>query len=134
MAVTNQVIQDSRWRTIQKTTWSGTNTNTLLLDVSGLLGWVTGSIVNLAKVEWVITSAVTCDLLWDATTDVVILSFSGNGSYGGSDGMPAIPNNAAAANRTGDILLTTSAGTLGTLICEFHKVETTVGQGGGWSA
>ena len=134
MAVTTQIIQDSRWRTIAKHVWSGTNTNTQILDASDLLGWVTGSIVNLAKVEWVITESVTCDLLWDATTNVVILSFGGNGSYGGFDGMPAIANNAAVANLTGDVLLTTTGATFGTLVAEYHKVETTVGHGNGWSA
>ena len=130
MAVTNQVIQDSRWRTIQKTTWSGTNTNTLLLDVSGLLGWVTGSLVNIAAVSWSTSSALT--LIWagSSATDAIVIS--GNGSYGGSNGFPAIANNAGTP--TGDINLTNASAAVGYLVIVCHKVETVVGQGGGWSA
>ena len=135
MAVTNQTIQDSRWRTIIKTTITGTNSVLNILDASSLVGWVTGSIVNLAAVEWSIAdTSVSTHLIWDATSNVVILDFTGNGSYGGSDGMPAIANNAAVANRTGDVLLTTSGGVFGTLVCVYHKVETTAGHGNGWTA
>ena len=54
MAVVNQTLQDSRYRTIVKTTTTGTNSTTSVLDASGLEGYVAEgtSILTIAKVSW----------------------------------------------------------------------------------
>ena len=104
MALAMQTIQDSRWRTIIKAIISSTNTNVLFLDASSLVGHSAGSIVNLKSIEWSVDAGT--QILWDASSNVVALHFTGNGHYGGSDGMPAIPNN-AGSGITGDVLVTT---------------------------
>ena len=71
MAVTNQTLQDSRYRTIVKTTTTSTNSAASILDVSGLLGFmaVRTSLVSIAKISW--SLAAQTDILWDASSNVV---------------------------------------------------------------
>ena len=131
MAVVNQTLQDSRYRTIVKTTTTGTNSTTSVLDASGLEGYVAEgtSLLTIAKVSWSVSSQT--DILWDATSNVVALALNGNGTYGFMPGQPAIPNNAAAANVTGDVLFTAAAACIGYIVVEYHKVPTA--EGVGWS-
>ena len=128
MAVTSQTLQDSRYRTIIKTTTTGSSTAASILDVSGLVGFVLAktSLVTIAKISWSV--AAQTDILWDATSNVVAFSLSGNGSYGFMPGQPSLANNAAAANLTGDVLLTHGA-SVGTLVIEYHKVVNAAGKG-----
>ena len=128
MAVTNQTLQDSRYRTIVKTTTTSTNSAASILDVSALGGFVAvrTSLVTIAKISWSV--AAQTDILWDATSNVVAFSLSGNGSYGFMPGQPSLANNAAAANLTGDVLLTHGA-SVGTLVIEYHKVVNAAGKG-----
>ena len=136
MAITStQVITDTRYRTAVK--WisdAAANSTVSLLDVSGLMGFQTGGLVNIAKIYW--TSSAPSgglDIIWDATTNVPAFICEGaSGTYGYMPGQPAIANNAAAANRTGDVLITNASATF-TLVIEFHKVEATVGHGNGWA-
>ena len=132
MAVVKQILTDSRWKTVIKGTISGTNSNVTILDVSDLLGWSDGSICSLAEIKWSVS--VSTKLSWAATGGTEVLHFDGNGSYGGSDGMPALRCTATAGGSKGDLVMDTSAACVGFLVITFHKVETTVGQGGGWSA
>ena len=127
MAVVNQTLQDSRYRTIVKTTTTGTNSTTSVLDASGLVGYVAEgtSLLTIAKVSWSVSSHT--DILWDATSNVVALSISGNGTYGFMPGQPAIANNGAAANVTGDVLITNGSASVGFIVIEYHKVPGATG-------
>ena len=129
MAVTTQTIQDSRYRTIMKSVSSGTTSAGEIVDCSDLVGFQTGGLLTIAKVSWSLSSQ--ADILWDATSNVVALALNGNGTYGFMPGQPALPNNAAAANRTGDVLFTAAAACIGYIVVEYHKVPTA--EGVGWS-
>ena len=131
MAVVLQTLQDSRYRTIVKATTTGSNTNESILDVSGLLGHVASplGLVTIAKISWSV--AAQTNILWDATSNVVAFSLSGNGSYGFMPGQPSLANNGAAANVTGDVLITHGS-SVGTLVIEYHKVPGA--EGLGWTA
>ena len=135
MAVVTQIITDTRYRTNVKYLGdAATNAAVSLLDVSSLVGHQTGGKVNIAKIYWS-SSAPSggLDILWDATTNVPAFICEGaSGTYGYMPGQPAIANNAATANRTGDVLITNASATF-TLVIEFHKVEATVGHGNGWA-
>ncbi len=133
MAVVQQTLQDSRYRTIVKTTTTGSNTNESILDVSGLEGFVAvrTSFVTIAKISWSV--AAQTNILWDATSNVVAFSLSGNGSYGFMPGQPALVNNGAAANVTGDVLLTNGSASVGTIVIEYHKVSLANGLGWTWT-
>ena len=130
MAVANQTIQDTRYRTIIKTLSSSTTSAGEIVDCSGLVGFQTGGLLTIAKVSWSLSSQ--ADILWDATSNVVALALNGNGTYGFIPAQPAIPNNAAAANRTGDVLFTAAAACIGYIVVEYHKVPTA--EGVGWNA
>ena len=136
MAVVKQILTDSRWKTVIKSTINASAPNNssgvTILDVSDLLGFVTGSICQLASIKWSVS--VSTKLEWGGTGGTEVLHFDGNGSYGGSDGMPALRCTATAGGSKGDLVMDTSAACVGFLVITFHKVETTVGQGGGWSA
>ena len=129
MAVANQTIQDSRYRTIIKTLSSSTTSAGEIVDCSDLVGFQTGGLLTIAKVSWSLSSEV--NILWDATSNVIALSLNGNGTYGFMPGQPALPNNAASANRTGDVLFTAGAACIGYVVVEYHKAPTA--EGVGWS-
>ena len=130
MAVANQTIQDSRYRTIVKTVSTGTTSAGEIVDCSDLVGFQTGGLLTIAKISWSFSSP--ANLLWDATTDVIAISLNANGAYGFMPGQPALPNNAASANRTGDVLFTAAAACVGYVVVEYHKVPTA--EGVGWNA
>ena len=130
MAVATQTIQDSRYRTIVKTVSTGTTSAGEIVDCSDLVGFQTGGLLTIAKVSWSLSSQV--DILWDATSNVIALSLNGNGTYGFMPGQPALPNNAASANRTGDVLFTAGSACFGYVVVEYHKVPTA--EGVGWNA
>ena len=132
MAVVNQTLQDSRYRTIIKTTTTGTNANAEILDVSDLLGYMAlrTSLVTIAKISW--SLAAQTDILWDASTNVVAFSMNGSGTYVFMPGQPSLANNAAAANLTGDLLLTNGT-SVGTIVIEYHKVSLASGLGWTWT-
>ena len=136
MALTStQQIQDSRYRNITKYVCDGAaNTNVSLLDVSGLSGFVAvrTSLVTIAKITWTSSGpSGGLDILWDATSNVIAFICEGtSGTYGFMPGQPSIPNNAAAANLTGDVLITNATATF-TLVIEYHKVP--LASGLGWS-
>ena len=133
MAITNVEIMDTNWKTIIKSIFSSTNSAATLVDVSGLSGWQTGGLVNISAVAWSTSSPLT--LIWagSSATDAMVLN--GNGSYGGSNGFPAISNNAGTP--TGDINLTNAAAAVGYLVIVCHKIATvsaTSTANAGWNA
>jgi len=137
MAVTSQTITDTRYRTAVKyLSDAAANADVSLLDVSGLMGFQTGGKVNIAKIYW--TSSAPSggiDILWDAGTNVMAFICEGtSGTYGYMPGQPAIAQPMPlAAGSTGDVLVTNATATF-TLVIEYHKIEATVGQNGGWGA
>ena len=131
MAITATQIFDTRWRVSAKyVSDAAANSVVSLLDVSTLVGWETGGLVNIAKIYW--TSSAPSgglDILWDATSNKLAFICEGSsGTYGYSPGQPAIYNNAAVANRTGDVLITNASATF-TLCIEYHKVVNAGGKG-----
>ena len=130
MAVVNQTIMDTRFKTIIKSTITGTNATEVLVDVSTLVGYVDNlSIVNLAAINWSINGSI--QLHWDTAKTLMYLD--GNGKMGGANGFTALPNNQIASAGRGDIRITHSAARVGFIVLVCHKVESVVGQGGGWS-
>ena len=123
---------DSRWKTIIKTTITGTNSDELILDASSLVGYVNDhSILNLAAINWSVNNALTME--WDKQAAAVIAHLDGNGKMGGSDGFTAIPNNGAQSVGRGDIYISNASAIVGFIVMVCHKVETNVGAGDGWS-
>ena len=147
-----QYLADTRYRTTVKYVGNAVaNTNVNSLDVSTLQGYQTVSatnqgIVNIAKIYWT-TSGPSggFDLIWDAGTDVLAFICEGTaGTYGYQPGQPAIvmprtgslpgtPSGALPAGFTGDVLITNASATY-TIVIEYHKIESLLGQGGGWGA
>jgi len=155
MAVTTQIMMDTRYKTISKYTCAAAaNTTVSLLDVSTLQGYETvaatnaaGGIVNLAKIYWTSLAAVAINILFDAGSNQLAFVCGGTGgTYGYSPGQPAItiaraasgtqppttPSGALPASTTGDVLVTNASGTF-TLVIEYHKVSPAIGQNVGWT-
>jgi len=133
MAITALQQSDTRYRVNSKyVVDAAANSTVSLLDVSALVGFETGGLVNIAKISWW-SSAPSggLDIIWDATTNVTAFICEGaSGAYGYMPGQPAIYNN-AASGVTGDVLITNASATF-TLVIEYHKVVTAGGKG--WTA
>ena len=134
MAITSTQTYDTRYRTnVKYVSDAAANSTVSLLDVSGLVGHQAApnlGLVNIAKISWW-SSAPSggLDIIWDATANVIAFICEGaSGTYGFMPGQPAIYNDAAAANRTGDVLITNASATF-TLVLEFHKIPTAGGKG-----
>ena len=121
MAVVLHEITDSDFEYYLKLTTTGTNSAASILDVSGAEGAATDPRVSIVSCWWSVSSQT--DIIWDATSNVVALSLSGNGSYNaGGQALPSIPNN-AGSGVTGDILITNGSASVGTIIIKFKKVS-----------
>ena len=121
MAVVLQEIKDSDFEYIVKVTTTGTNSGASVLDASAAEGAATDPRLSIVSCWWSVSSQT--DILWDATSNVVALSLSGNGNYNaGGQALPAIPNN-AGTGISGDVLITNGSASVGTLIVKFRKVS-----------
>ena len=120
MAVVLQEIKDSDFEYVLKATTTSTNSAASLVDASAAEGAATDPRLSIVGVSWSLASQT--DILWDATTNVVALSLNGSGRMGFGDGMPSIPNN-AGSGVTGDVLVTNSSASVGTIIIKFKKVS-----------
>ena len=120
MALVLHEIKDSDFEYIVKVTTTGTNSAASILDASDAEGAATDPRLSLVAASWSVASQT--DILWDATSNVVALSLSGNGSYGHTHDMPAIPNN-GGSGVTGDVLLTNGSASVGYLVLKFKKVS-----------
>ena len=120
MALVLHEIKDSDFEYIVKVTTTGTNSAASVLDASDADGAATDPRLSLVAASWAVSSQ--SDILWDATSNVVALSVSGNGNYGHTHDMPSIPNN-AGTGVTGDILITNGSASVGTIIIKFKKVS-----------
>ena len=145
-----QYLADTRYRTTVKYVGDGvTNAAVDLLDVSILQGFQTGGIVNIAKIYWTSSGpSGGFDIIWKATSNVTAFILEGtSGTYGYQPGQPAIqmpraavgtqppgtPSGALPSGFTGDVLITNASATY-TIVIEYHKIESVLGQGGGWGA
>ena len=121
MAVVLHEIVDSDFEYVLKATTTGTNSAASLVDASDAEGAATDPRLSIVSCWWSVASQT--DILWDATSNVVALSLSGNGSYNaGGQALPSIPNN-AGSGVTGDILITNGSASVGTIIIKFKKVS-----------
>ena len=121
MAVVIQEIYDSDFITTIKVTTTSTNSAVQILDASDLEGAATDPRVSIVACQW--TTGNQTDLLFDATSNVVALSLNGNGTFNvGGQTLPTIANN-AGSGVTGDILLTNSSASVGTIILKVKKVS-----------
>ena len=131
---------DTDWRvqasiTLQADTNAGTGA--LLLDISGLQGWIATSKLALTKVFWSIGSGV-ATLVWNGTggggattKDAIVMN--GGGTYGYSPGQPALLSDSVGTNAvTGDLMVVNAAAVTGTIIVECNKHVNSSGLG--WSA
>ena len=131
---------DTDWRvqasiTLQADTNAGTGA--LLLDISGLQGWIATSKLALTKVFWSIGSGV-ATLVWNGTggggattKDAIVMN--GGGTYGYSPGQPALLSDSVGTNAvTGDLMIVNAAAVTGTIIVECNKHVNSSGLG--WSA
>ena len=153
MAISTQIVMDTRYKTIAKYLCSASaNALVELIDVSDLIGWqvgtganVPGGILNLAKIYWTTASATTPISIFYADGSSGVLAFiacGSSGTYGYSPGQPAInpvragslpwaPSGSVGAI-TGDMAVTSASATF-TLVIEYHKISPVVGQQLGWN-
>ena len=120
MALVLHEIKDSDFEYVVKVTTTSTNSAASIVDVSAAEGADTNPRLTLVAASWSVTSQT--DILWDATSNIVLLSISGNGNYGHTHDMPAIPNN-AGSGVTGDVLITNGSASVGYLVLKFRKVS-----------
>jgi len=139
MAVSLHTLADTRYRTTVKVQVSSTNSSAEILNVSDLVGWQTGSLVNIAKIFWSLAPAAitnSATLVWSGTTpaDAFVFALFNGGEYGYQPGQPAIVHAVApAGTAAGDVALTNAAAAVGTIVIEFHKVINNA-TGAGWAA
>ena len=121
MAVSAVTLKDTDYETVVKVTTTGTNTNASIVDASALEGAESDPRLAIVACQW--TTGNQTNILFDASSNVVALSLNGNGTYNvGSQQMPSIPNN-AGGGVTGDILLTNSSASVGTIWLKLRKVS-----------
>ena len=121
MAVVLQTLKDSDFEHVVKVTTTGTNSAASIVDASALAGADTNP--RLSIVSCTLTVVSQTDILFDATSDVVSLSLNGNGNINGAaQHIPSIANY-AGSGVTGDIQLTNSSASVGTIILHCRKVS-----------
>ena len=120
MALVLHEIKDSDFEYVVKVTTTSTNSATSIVDVSAAEGAATDPRLTLVAASWSVTSQT--DILWDASSNIVILSVNGSGHYGHTHEMPSIANN-AGSGVTGDVLLTNGSASVGYLVLKFRKVS-----------
>jgi hypothetical protein len=130
-AVTSQTIQDGERKAVLKFTnvSDGTGESAVTkVDVSALEKSHLGqscTLVTINKIWWQCTG-LQVQILFDATADVLAIGLSedSNGFHDYSD-FSGIPNNAAEANRTGDLNFTTvGAGSGDTYMVVLELIKT----------
>jgi len=123
MAVTNQTLIDTSFKTVIKTVSdNAANSAVSILDASAITLADSNPRVSIAKIWYSIEAASGgVELLWDASSNIQCVILAGNGTYGYTSGQPALVNN-AGSGISGDVLVTNATGTF-TLITEFHKVS-----------
>ena len=125
-------ISDIAYKVKTLTTFSVSNSNNLIVDPDNYDGYVsdTTSILDLVAISWSIHNGDTnvadetrhAELRWKNYT-FVNLRLSGNGSYGGSDGLPKIYNDVTGTpTGMGNIRFSTNSNAKGFIVCIWDKV------------
>jgi len=122
MAVLLQTLVDSDFEHVVKVTTTSTNSGATIVDASTLAGADTDPRLSIVGIQW--STGSQTDILWDDDgSDTVCLSLNGSGSYNvGNQTFPSIPN-PENTGVTGDILLTNSSASVGTIILKCRKVS-----------
>lgn len=126
MAFTVQVLEDGPRNYVIKVVGTAADAAALLVDVSTLSKDPTYGKdpvrVRLNEVKYDIGVGTTAQLLWDATTDVSVITLSeGPGQSLCFNDTGGINNPMTAAGSTGDVLLTTTGTGAYTLVLYFIK-------------
>ena len=116
MALVLQTISDSDFEHTVKVTTTGTTSTAVIADVSELKGDATNPRVSIVGVTWSVGSVTNIE--WNADSNVVALSLTGNGSWTNI----SIPNN-AGTGVNGDVRLSTAGASVGTVILDLRKVS-----------
>jgi len=116
MALVLQTISDSDFEHTVKVTTTGTTSTAVIADVSELKGDATNPRVSIVGVTWSVGSVTNIE--WNADSNVVALSLTGNGSWTNI----SIPNN-AGTGVNGDVHLSTAGASVGTVILHLRKVS-----------
>ena len=128
VAATQQIIANGPRNLVLKYTFAGTDGDAAavkLVDVSAIDTGIGVNGLTLMSARYG-CAGFSCELLWDATTDVSIITFpeDQSGAFDFSK-FGGIKNNAAAANASGDVMYTTTgytdAGGGGFLYLHFRK-------------
>ena len=121
MAVSAVILKDTDFETVVKVTTTGTNSAASIVDASALEGAASNPRLSIVACQW--TTGSQTNILFDASSNDVALSLNGNGTYNvGSQQMPSIPN-PGSSGVTGDILLTNSSASVGTIWLKLRKVS-----------
>ena len=125
MAVTNQTLIDTSFKTVIKTVSdNAANSAVSILDASAISLADTNPRVSIAKIWYSINTAnnkSAVEILWDGATNATALVLSGNGYWVLRTAGDEITNNATTPS--GDILLSTKNFAVGdnyTIIIEFR--------------
>tara|TARA_A100001515_G_scaffold51455_1_gene40543 strand:+ start:1860 stop:2231 length:372 start_codon:yes stop_codon:yes gene_type:complete len=120
MSFVKDTLVDSDEHVVVKIIASGAVSRESILDVSGLSGGSSNSIVYIEEIQWSSAGLLTID--YDASTPQKVLELTGEGQMGGPR-FPyiALPANTGASGFTGDIFAT-SAGSA-TAIIKFRKIS-----------
>ena len=119
MANVIQVLEDSARNYVIKITGTAPDVAALIVDVSALATPCTR--VKLVEAQYDIGTGTVATLLWDATTDVTLITMTeGPGQTLCWQHLGGI-NNPNAAGSTGDVLLTTTGTAVYTLTLWFVK-------------
>lgn len=119
MANVIQVLEDSARNYVIKITGTAPDVTALIVDVSAL---ATPCVrVRLNEIQYDVGPGTTATLLWDATTDVTLITLTeGPGQTLCFRHLGGI-NNPNAAGSTGDVLLTTTGTAIYTIVAWFVK-------------
>ena len=136
MANTVTTFMDTAWRGKKNVTMTAATNGSglLVVDASGLSGWVAGSLLAISKIYWNTDSpAAGIIVSWGGTGGVNnAFVLIGSGSYGYASGQPAITCSRTSTTAvTSDIILTNAAACNGTFVIEYTKMAL---NGSGWSA
>jgi len=121
MAVSAVTLKDTDYETVVKVTTTGTNSAASIVDASNLSGAESNPRLAIVACQW--TTGSQTNILFDASSNDVALSLNGNGNINGAaQHIPSIANN-AGSGVTGDIQLTNSSASVGTIILHCRKVS-----------
>lgn len=126
MAFVTQVLEDGARNYVIKVTGTAPDAAVLLVDVSTLSKdptYLRDCVrVRLDEVKYDIATGTTVQLLWDATTDVVLMNLSeGPGQSLCFRDAGGINNPMVAAGSTGDVMITSTGAAVYSLVLYFTK-------------